>query len=66
MGPPEACVLQMNNVLWCHLKEAQNHSHRPFSELFPAGGMTCISQFKQSLAIFKDTFFVIIIIICQL
>ncbi len=38
MRPPE--VLQVNDTLWCHPKEAQNHSHGPFPGLCPAGGMT--------------------------
>ncbi len=48
MRPPEACVLQVNDALWCHPKEAQNHSYRPF----PAGGMISIRA-AESLAIFK-------------
>ncbi len=40
MRPPEACVLQVNDALWCHPKEVPNHSHGPFPGLCPAGGMT--------------------------
>ncbi len=53
MRPPEACILQVNDVLWCHPKEVPNHSHRPFPGLCPAGGMTSRSQFE-SLAIFEN------------
>ncbi len=54
MRPPEACVLQVNDALWCHPKEVPNHSHGPFPGLCPAGGMTSRSQFEfKSLAIFK-------------
>ncbi len=47
MRPPEACVLQVNNALWCHPKEVPIHSHGPFPGLCPAGGMTSRSQFEQ-------------------
>ncbi len=47
MRPPEACVLQVNDALWCHPKEVPNHSHGPFPGLCPAGGMTSQSQFEQ-------------------
>uniref|UniRef100_A0A8C1RWH7 Reverse transcriptase domain-containing protein n=1 Tax=Cyprinus carpio TaxID=7962 RepID=A0A8C1RWH7_CYPCA len=47
MRPPEACVLQVNDALCCHPKEGQNHSHRLFPGLLPAGGMTSRSQFEQ-------------------
>ncbi len=45
MRPPEACVLQVNDALWCHHKEVPNNSHGPFPGLCPAGGMTSRSQF---------------------
>ncbi len=47
MRPPEACVLQVNDVLWCHPKEVPNHSHGPLPGLCPAGGTTSQSQFEQ-------------------
>ncbi len=39
--------LQVIDALWCHHKEAQNHSHRTFPGLFPAGGTTCLYQSEQ-------------------
>ncbi len=55
MRPPEACVLQVNDVLWCHPKEVPNHSHGPLPGLCPAGGMTSRISIPtaESLAIFK-------------
>ncbi len=41
------CSPQVIDALWCHPKEAQNHSHRPFPGLFPADGMTCLHQSEQ-------------------
>ncbi len=46
MRPPEACVLQVNDILWCHPKEVPNHSLEPFPGLCPAGGMTSRLQFE--------------------
>ncbi len=40
MCPLEACVLQVNDALLYHPKEAQNPFHRLFHLLFPSGGMT--------------------------
>ncbi len=58
MRPPEACVLQMNDALWCHPKEVPNHAHGPFPGLCPAGGMTSIrtvfSHFQKTT---KNIFF---------
>ncbi len=37
--PQEACVLQVNDALLYHPKEAQNPFHRLLHELFPSGDL---------------------------
>ncbi len=41
MCPLEACILQVNNSLFCYPKEVQNHIHGHLR--FPPGRMTCYS-----------------------
>ncbi len=57
MRPPEACVLQVKDTLWCHPKEVPNHSHRPFPGLCPARGITSIRVFSHFHKTTKDTYF---------
>ncbi len=45
MYPTEACVLQVNDALFCHPKEARI-THGIFPGLLLASGMTCLSQFE--------------------
>ncbi len=45
MHPLEACILLVNDALWCHPNEVANYSHGPFPGLSPTA---------ESLAIFKN------------
>ncbi len=45
MHPLEACILQVNDALWCHPNEVANYAHGPFPGLSPTA---------ESLAIFKN------------
>ncbi len=51
-APPEACILQVNDALWCHPKEVPNHSHDLFLDW--CNDLPISIRTAESLAIFKN------------